>query len=220
MQSYFQSAKISATLQNATANSYICSAPGILEILYAASLLSNVKIVDAACAAEVAIEGMDLLYRAQNFDIRAWAIDALNTPYLKDIPLESRIKAGSAHRLAACVYIVQAIQPVRDLVGDEMAAELHWAMCEQLRSIPPEDPNFKSTSWSTFIAGAGATTAEEREWAMDRLQKLVLCCPWGFFYTAMDTLQTIWKLDPHGKGGMGRGWVQSLKDPEMSFLIV
>lgn len=220
MQSYFHSAKISTILERATANSYICSAPEILEILYAASQLSNVQMTDENCAAEVAIEGMELLHRAQSFDIRAWAINALNIPYLKDIPLESRINVGSAHRLAACVYIVQAIQPVRDLVGDEMAAEFHRAICEQLRRIPPEDPNFKCTSWSTFIAGAGATTPEEREWAMDRLQKLVSCCPWGFFYTAMDTLQVIWKLDIQGKGEKGRSWVQTLKDPEMNFLIV
>lgn len=218
MQSYFQSAKISTILERATANSYICSAPEILEILYAASQLSNVMVTDDNSVAEVAAEGMELLYRAQNFDIRTWAIDALNVPYLRDIPLESRIDVGSAHRLAACVYIVQAIQPVRDIVGDETATELHRAMCNELRKIPPEDPNFKCTSWSTFIAGAGATTPDERQWAMDRLQKLVLCCPWGFFYTAMDTLQVIWKLDPHEKGG--RGWVQTLKDPELNFLIV
>lgn len=217
-QSYFESARIPAILGRATANSYICSAPEVLEILYAASQLSNVDITDEASAAQVAVEGMELLKRAQNFDIRAWAIDALNVSYLKDIPLESRINVGSAHRLAACVYIVQAVRPVMDLVGEEYALELRQAMLDQLKEIPPEDPIFKATSWSTFIAGAGATMADERLWAMDRLQKLVSCCPWGFFYTAMDTLQVIWQSDTPEQGG--KGWVQTLKDPELNFLIV
>lgn len=47
---------------------------------------------------------------------------------------------------------------------------------------------------------------------MGRLQKLGLCCLWDFFYTAMDTLQVVWKLDSDEKGG--GDWVQALKDPE------
>jgi hypothetical protein len=196
----------------------VCSAPEILEILYAASQLSNVEIVDENCTAEVLAEGLELLSRAQNFDIRAWAIDALSVSYLKDIPLSSRINVGSAHRLAACVYIAQAISPVGDFVGNEATVLMHQDLRDQLKKIPPEDSNFKATSWSTFIAGAGATTPEDRQWAMDRLQKLVSCCPWGFFYTAMETLQILWNLD--ASETEGRSWVQTLKDPELNFLIV
>lgn len=202
----------------ATANSYVCSAPEILEILYAASQLSNVEIIDENCTAEVAAEGLELLGRAQNFDIRAWAIDALSVSYLRDIPLGSRINVGTAHRLAACVYIVQAIPPVGDFVGNEAIISMNRDLREQLKKIPPEDPNFKATSWTTFIAGAGATDPEDRQWAMDRLQKLVSCCPWGFFYTAMETLQVLWRLD--ASETEGRSWVQTLKDPELNFLIV
>lgn len=204
-------------LERATANSYMCCPPPVLETLYAAAQLSNVKVEDDDSCKQVAAAGLDLLKKAQDIDIRAWAIDALNIPYLQGIPLASRMNAGSANRLAACLYIVQAIEPVSDIIESQVVDELNEALYHQLEQIPLDDPNFKATSWPTFIVGAGTTDPERRTWVMDRLQKLVKVCPWGFFYTAMETLQVIWSV--HCPNEL-KTWVQTLKDPRLNFLMV
>lgn len=195
----------------------MCCPPQVLETLYAAAQLSNVKVEDDDSRHQVAAAGLELLKKAQDIDIRAWAIDALNISYLQGIPLTSRVNAGSAHRLAACLYIVQAIEPVTEIVDSQTIHDFNEALFEQLERIPPDDPNFKATSWPTFIVGAAATDAERRTWTMDRLQKLVAICPWGFFYTAMETLQVIWSA--HCPQEL-KTWVQTLKDPRLNFLMV
>lgn len=195
----------------------MCCPPQVLETLYAAAQLSNVKFEDHDSYNQVAAAGLELLKTAQDIDIRAWAIDALNVSYLQSIPLASRMNAGSAHRLAACLYIVQAIEPVSDMIDSQVVHDFNEALYDQLERIPPDDPNFKATSWPTFIVGAGATDDERRTWIMDRLQKLVKVCPWGFFYTAMETLQVIWSV--HCPNEL-RTWVQTLKDPRLNFLMV
>lgn len=195
----------------------MCCPPQVLETLYAAAQLSNVKTDDQESSAMVASAGFDLVRKVQDIDIRAWAIDALNVSYLQSIPLASRMNAGSAHRLAACLYIVQAIEPVSEVIDPQIVHDFNEALFDQLERIQPEDPNFKATSWPTFIVGAGATDPDRRTWIMDRLQKLVKVCPWGFFYTAMETLQVIWSV--HCPKDL-RTWVQTLKDPRLNFLMV
>lgn len=205
-------------LERATANSFQCCPPQVLEIIYAAAQLSNVEIEGPDCINEVATEGMDLLRQAQAVDVQAWAMEALSVPYLQHISLSSRVNAGSSHRIAACLYIVQAIEPVYDIVGPELALEFDQQLFEQLARIPEEDSNFKATSWPTFIAGASAKTCERRVWVMERFKKLLSTSPWGFLYTAMETLPALWRLDNSGKEG--RTWVQTLKGPELNFLMV
>ncbi|KAF4124399.1 GAL4 [Geosmithia morbida] len=218
VQCYFESSQIPLIIERATINSYLCAPPEILAIIYAAAQLSNVKTTDEEMASQVAAEGLELLSRTDAVDVASWASNVLNVPYLRDKPLSSRINAGLAHRLAASLYIVQAIQPVRDVVGSSMADDLSEALYQQLCSIPADDPNFKSTSWPIFIYGGGAKSAERRAWVMDRLDKQVRLVPWGFFYTAMETLQIIWKLDAPEDDK--RSWVDTLKDPSLNFLMV
>lgn len=217
-QSYFQPAQIPSILQRAAANSYLCCPPEILTILHSASQLSNVP-SELASAQEIRDAGLALIQKAQSFDIHGWANDVRNVSYLQNAPIQSRIHAGSAHRLAACLYILQAIPPLSKMKNrDEVSEQLSRDIFEHLSSIPDEDPNFKATTWPTFIAGAEARGRARRNWVMDRLQRLVVSCPWGFLYTAMETLQVIWDLDNKGKAT--KSWVQTLKDPEMNFLIV
>lgn len=218
IQSYFESDRIPTVLQRVTDNSYICCPPRIMEILYSATQLSNVRADDEESKRQVAMAGAELLHQAQSFDMLAWAAAALNTPHLRDVPLQSRVNVGTAHQLAACLYIVQAIPELDHIVGPNAAEDLHSSMFKVLAKVPPEDPNFKSTTWPTFVFAAGATEPEKRAMAMDRLLKLVQCCPWGFIYTAMETLQVLWHLDQGRKGG--KTWIQTLKDPELNFLIV
>ncbi|GAB0134798.1 hypothetical protein EsDP_00003154 [Epichloe bromicola] len=217
-QSYFQPAQIPSILQRAAANSYLCCPPEILTILHSASQLSNVP-SDVASQEKIRDAGLALIQEAQSFDINGWANDVRNISYLQDAPIQSRIHAGSAHRLAACLYILQAIPSLSKMKNhDEMAEQLSREIFEHLSSIPDEDPNFKATTWPTFIAGAEAHGRARRDWVMDRLQRLVVSCPWGFLYTAMEALQVIWDLDNKRKGT--KSWVQTLKNPEMNFLIV
>ncbi|GJN76991.1 hypothetical protein PLIIFM63780_000479 [Purpureocillium lilacinum] len=216
--SFFQPSQIPSILGRAAANSYLCCPPEILAILHAASQLSNAS-TDAHSDDEIRAAGLALIQRAQAFDINAWANDVRNISYLQDAPIQSRIHAGSAHRLAACLYILQAIPSLSEMKGhDEVAESLSRDIFKHLSSIPDDDPNFKATTWPTFIVGAEATGRVRREWVMNRLRRLVVSCPWGFLYTAMDTLQVIWSLDGQNKGT--RGWVQTLKDPKLNFLIV
>lgn len=216
--SYFESVEIPILLQRAAANSYLCCPPEILDILLAASTLSNVKTEDDESAAQTLTASMNLLERAQAFDMRAWAVDALKIPYLHDISLQSRMNAGNAHRLTACLYIVQAIPSVGAMVGPDYAIALESELFDQLSAITYEDTNFKATCWPTFIAGVGTTSPERQAWVMERLKKLLRRNPWGFLYTAMETMHTVWNLTEKEK--QGRSWVQILKDPDMNILIV
>lgn len=219
IQSYFQESQIPLILERAAANSYFCCPPEMLQILYAASQISNGPSA-ASSQEDMTAAGLALVEKAKNFDIERWANDARSTPYLENVPIQSRIHAGSAHRLAGCLYILQAVPSVGGIVGSEFADTLRHELFTHLSSIPDDDPNFKATTWPTFIAGAETTDPESRVWVMDRLQRLVANCPWGFLYTAMDTLQVLWGLDTEGEDGKRRSWVQTLKDPSLNFLIV
>ncbi|KAM3454783.1 hypothetical protein MY3296_002761 [Beauveria thailandica] len=214
----FEASRIPSILDRAAANSYLCCPPAILQILHGASQLSNLQDQDeTALPAEIEAVGLALLQQARSFDIVAWANDARTVSYLHGIPIESRIHAGSAHRLAACLYILQAVPAVGAALGPEFSQSLSRELYEHLASIPDEDPNFKATTWPTFIVGAEETGDEQRQWVMDRLQRLVVSCPWGFLYTAMETLPVIWGSD---KETDSRSWLQALKDPDMNFLLV
>ena len=199
-------------------NSYLCSPPEVLEILYTASQLSNVDLSDEKSVTATAEAGLALLRRAQEFDVLEWVNSVHGVPSFYGIDVESRVHAGSGHRVAACLYIVHAIPRVRDSVGDEVTESLSQQLFGHLESIPEDDPTFKSTTWPTFILGAGAKEPQMRQWVTDRLARLVLWCPWGFLYTAIETLQVIWNLEDEGKGR--KSWVQTLKDSDEQLLIV
>ncbi|CRK31837.1 hypothetical protein BN1723_014567 [Verticillium longisporum] len=214
--SYFQSVEARSILQRATANSYLCCPPEILEILLAAAQLSNANTDDEVSATFVTETGVQLLARAQSFDIRAWANDVLTVTYLAHIPIESRIHAGSAHAMAACLYLLQAIPVVRHYLPANTQELFERELMHHLSSIPDDDPNFKATTFPTFIAGAETRDPIKQAWVMDRLQRLLRNTPWGFIYTAMEALPQIWSLADDNS----LGWVQTLKDPKMNFLII
>ncbi|KAF6816680.1 acriflavine sensitivity control protein acr-2 [Colletotrichum sojae] len=222
--SYYQSVEASSVLGRAAANSYLCCPPEILQILLTASQLSNEtgRSEDPEAAASVAQIGAQLLEQALAFDVPNWAYEQRNISWFKQTPVESRVHAGSAHRLAACLYILHAIPSVSALVAPGLQEELDAEMIYHLSAISDEDPNFKATCWPSFLAGAGASDPERRAWILDRLKRLMIATPWGFITTAMDTLQTIWNLeesfDPETQ--TERSWVQKLKTSNLDFLIV
>lgn len=215
MQKYFQASQISLSLQRAADNSYLCCPPEIMQILHSASQLSSVSNAEVP-REDIISMGVSLIQQAQEFDIDSWAHNIKNVSYLQGIPVKSRMHAGNAHRLAACLYILQAVPEVADIIGTEATGSLSKDIFEHLSSIPDDDPNFKATSWPTFIAGAETMDQDRRIWVMHRLKRLVILCPWGFLYTAMEALPVIWGLEDKGS----RNWLQALKDPDLNFLIV
>ncbi|PHH59221.1 hypothetical protein CDD81_3555 [Ophiocordyceps australis] len=220
---FFRSTQIPGVIERA-ANSYLCCPPEILAILYSASQLANDGDGQELSQDDVAATGRALFDAARAFDIVAWAERVCKLPYLRDSPVQSRIHAGTAHRLAACLYILQAVPALGARVDSDaslcgVAEELKADLFEHLALVPnDDDPNFKATTWPTFIAGAEAESLDRRQWIMERLRRLVVACPWGFIFTSMDTLQFIWSLDSQGR--RPSSWIQMLKDPDLNFLIV
>lgn len=213
----FESSQIPFVLGKTVANSYLCCPPELMEILHTASQLSN-NAVDDQPNEETTMAGIELVKRAQAYDIYGWARDTAKVLSLSNESMQSRMHAGSAHRLAACIYILQAVPSVGERLGPEFVAFLTDDLLAHLNMIPVEDPNFKATTWPTFIIGAETRNPERQKHIMERLRIMTTVCPWGFIHTAMETLQVIWNLAAEERGS--KSWVQTLRDPEMNFLIV
>ncbi|KAL6826268.1 fungal-specific transcription factor domain-containing protein [Trichoderma camerunense] len=213
----FESSQIPFVLGKTVANSYLCCPPELMEILHEASQLSNSVIGDESNEATT-MAALALIDRAQAYDIYAWARDTARALDLPNDVMQSRMHAGASHRLAACIYILQAIPSAGERLGPEFAAFLTDDLLAHLNMMPVEDPNFKATTWPTFIIGAETRDPVRQKFIMERLRIMTTVCPWGFIHTAMETLQVIWNLAAEERGS--KSWVQTLKDPEMNFLIV
>ncbi|KAL7934183.1 fungal-specific transcription factor domain-containing protein [Trichoderma chlorosporum] len=213
----FESSQIPFVLGKTVANSYLCCPPELMEILHEASQLSNSVLGDEFDEATT-MAAMELIDRAQAYDIYAWARDTARALDLPNDVMQSRMHAGASHRLAACIYILQAIPSAGERLGPEFAAFLTDDLLAHLNMMPVEDPNFKATTWPTFIIGAETRDPVRQKFIMERLRIMTTVCPWGFIHTAMETLQVIWNLAAEERGS--KSWVQTLKDPEMNFLIV
>ncbi|UKZ82454.1 hypothetical protein TrVFT333_010243 [Trichoderma virens FT-333] len=213
----FESSQIPFVLGKTVANSYLCCPPELMEILHEASQLSNSVLGDESNEAAT-IAALELINRAQAYDIYAWARDTARALGLPNDVMQSRMHAGASHRLAACIYILQAIPSAGERLGPEFAAFLTDDLLAHLNMMPVEDPNFKATTWPTFIIGAETRDPVRQKFIMERLRIMTTVCPWGFIHTAMETLQVIWNLAAEERGS--KSWVQTLKDPEMNFLIV
>lgn len=213
----FESSQIPFVLGKTVANSYLCCPPEVMEILHTASQLSN-NAVEHQPNEEITMAATELVKRAQAYDIYGWARDTAKALSLSNESMQSRMHAGSAHRLAACIYILQAVPSVGERLGPEFVTFLTDDLLAHLNMIPVEDPNFKATTWPTFIIGAETRNPERQKQIMERLRVMTTVCPWGFIHTAMDTLQVIWNLAAEERGS--KSWVQTLRDPEMNFLIV
>ncbi|KAM5354088.1 hypothetical protein ACJ41O_000738 [Fusarium nematophilum] len=213
--SYFPPAEIHSTLARAT-NNFFCCPPEVLDILsLAAQLLNNGA--DKGISDDEVVSGFaGLLKRAQNVDVLAWARNGME-PSNKGA-IQSRFMTGSAHRLATCLYIIQSTPSLALRVPDQVFQTLIRELYETLLPMPDEDPNFKATGWPTFIYGTTVTSPERRVWVLDRLKRVAAVNPWGFLYSAIDTLRILWDLDAEGKGT--KNWVQALRDLKVDFLMV
>ncbi|PFH55720.1 hypothetical protein XA68_17731 [Ophiocordyceps unilateralis] len=212
----FQPSMFSAMVDRAAAHSYICCPGPILGILYEASQLSNAAGDDSDPAA-IHAAGLGLIRRAQEFDVEAWAGDDANFSALRLPSVETRYHAGSAHRLAVCLYTMRAIPSLCSLKSNrQLAKALTDGVIRHVSAISGDDPNFKVVTWPTFVVGAESTTPAAREWAAHKLKQLASTCPWGFLHTALETLRRLWSMDSEES----RCWVKTLKESEFHFLVV
>ncbi|KAM0295759.1 hypothetical protein ACHAO9_000844 [Fusarium lateritium] len=199
-----------------TNNSFFCCPPEVLDILRETAQLLHAETQGTISNHEALLEITNLLDRAQSLDVLKWAKDRMTDS--NEAALWSSCRTGSAHRLATCLYIIQSSPALRARMPDQVCKSLIQDLYKTLLPLPDEDPNFKATGWPTFIYGTTATTPESRAWVMDRLKMVAAICPWGFLYSAIDTLQILWKNDTNGEGYMD--WVQKLKDLNVDFLMV
>lgn len=200
-------------------NSYLSCPAEILQIILVASQLSN----EESCtdwSLSAADEALALIDQALAFDIPAWARRLQQLSNVGDI--ESRVHVASAHRSAACLYIIQAFPLVRTLrpvdtdflVGDILS---------HLAQIGEDDPYFKATSWPTFIAGAETRDPEKRTWSLKRLLTIWEIIPWGYIFTAIEMLKATWGLQDAGgrnQDDEGVNWLRDLRGMGFDYLIV
>lgn len=211
-------------LKKAT-NSFICCPPEVLEIMLEASKLSHIaedsvgndyaEIVDAAA---------ELLHRVYNVDTLLWAFESQDTPAAErsgsTLGNGSRFRTGSAHRLAACLYVLRAVPALQDIVEEGLIDVITDDLRHYLESIVPPDANFKATTWPTFVLGAAADSPDTRQWVIGRLKQIITVYPWGFLNTAMEGLGLIWQQrDMMGKNA-GSGWLRILRNGQHDFLMV
>lgn len=204
------------TTLSRTNNSFFCCPPEVLDILRETAQLLHAETQGSISNHEALLEITNLLDRAQSLDVLKWAKERMTDS--NEAALWSSCRTGSAHRLATCLYIIQSSPALRARMPDQVCKSLIQDLYKTLLPLPDEDPNFKATGWPTFIYGTTATTPEGRAWVMDRLKMVAAICPWGFLYSAIDTLQILWKNDTDGEGYMN--WVQKLKDLNVDFLMV
>ncbi|KAF4126885.1 Pfam:DUF3468 [Geosmithia morbida] len=207
-------------LKRVEVNSYLSCPPEILQIILLASQLSQETSSHTDWSLPTVEEALSLIDQALEFDINAWASNLQNSvPNVADI--ESRMHVASAHRSAACLYILQALPTVRSvhpvdvefLVDDILA---------HVGSISESDPYFKATSWPTFIAGAECRDVEKRTWTLKQLVSIWSTHRWGYIFTAIEMLKATWQMQDsaRGRGDNGVNWLRDLRGLGFDHLIV
>lgn len=194
-------------------NSYLSCPPELLQIILSASQLSY-QAPDTDSTLTAADEALQLIDEALAFDIPNWASQLQQASQVAD--LDSRIHVASAHRSAACLYILQAlplIRAVRPVDTDFLVDDI----LGHLSHIDEKDPYFKASSWPAFIAGAETRDAEKRTWTMKRLMAIWAICPWGYVFTAIEMLKATWQMQD---AGGSKNWLQDLKAMGFGYLIV
>lgn len=185
---------------------------------------------DPALLAEATASALALLNEALALDTHAWAAKlgqqqqgGMNgSPKPKPNPgttdadagaaSSSREHVASAHRSAACLYILQAVPSARASGGvssDELVADV----LGHLGRVGPGDAHFKATSWPTFVAGAETRDPATRAWLLGRLLAVWRVCPWGYIFTAVGMLRRMWAVrDARTVGESDFGRVSGLRE--------
>ncbi|KAH7215357.1 fungal-specific transcription factor domain-containing protein [Fusarium oxysporum] len=209
----------SSAIHYAARNSFICCPAEVLQILWSTAMILQRHTANYDDMEGAAAKGYELFMQAMAFNVETWSRDIQQVPLgrqVTDIP--SRIHTGYTHQMACCLYIMYAIPSVRSFLPENTEQDLEHGLIFHLHHITDEDPNFKTSFWPTFIAGAQTSDHGQQAWIMDRMRRQSRLFPWGFLYTAMETLELIWR--ERAKAPNGLNWLEILRSPEVSFLIV
>ncbi|KAK3994323.1 acriflavine sensitivity control protein acr-2 [Cladorrhinum sp. PSN332] len=205
-------------LRRAEAHSYHCCPPVMLEIIMATSRLSR-----AAEGLEKTAEALGLLKRALLFPVEEW-VHSIRGLSLEEDDLAVRVSLASAHRAAACLYILLTVPEVESL-GILSLDGLVQEVKGYLSEVPTDHILLKGTVWPMFMAGAQTVDAEQREWYLERLgtvwAKNPWICPWGYIRTAVEMLKELWATrDKVGRDVEGWNWLHEMKARREKCLIV
>lgn len=202
--------------------SFLSCPPEILQIILSASQLSHdTPWTDQSVT--TADEALVLIDQALAVDIPGWVAQLKRHANITDMDMDSQIHLASAHRSAACLYILQALPLVRSMrsVDTDILVE---DILSNLAFIGENNPYFKATSWPTFIAGAETQDPDKRTWSLTRLLAIWEICPWGYLFTAIEMLKATWALQD-ARGGVGQqgnsvNWLRDLRGLGFENLIV
>ncbi|KAL1959932.1 hypothetical protein VTO42DRAFT_600 [Malbranchea cinnamomea] len=220
------SVDVLSILERAEANSYMSCPAVLLQIMLSASLLSGLG--DGAAlpgpehlsTAYRAEQAFHLMQKAQSFDVHQWAASVQGVASYGDF--EGRVHVALAHRSAVCLYINRAA-PFAGLLDEQGVEEHVRTVTRNLSFIRPGDPLHKGTSWPMFIAGAESEDPEQQAWVVEALYMLWETLPWGYVQTAVEMLETIWRLKdsscntPAKKAG---SWLQEFKALGNDWIVV
>jgi hypothetical protein len=203
-------------LRRAEPYSYHCCPPEILQINLAASRLYGIDAVEARAEAAAA-----LLRQAREFGITQWVHGIRGLA--PDDDLDVRVSLASAHRAAACLYILLAVPEVT--ISDFSPEMLVQEVIEHLAMVSIEHVLVKGTVWPTFMAGAQTDDLQLRKWCLDRMQALGAknpwMCPWGYIRTAIQVLQHLWAArDAVPEREPKISWLREIKAMRDKCLIV
>jgi hypothetical protein len=208
----------SSAIHYAARNSFICCPAEILQILWSTAMILQEPTENTNDTTKTN-KGVNLIMETMAFDVEVWSHDIQHVPKGRQVTdIQSRIHTGYTHQTACCLYIMYAIPSVRDFLPENTENELEQALMFHLRAITDEDPNFKTSFWPTFVAGAQTRDREQQAWIIDRMKRQSRLFPWGFLYTAIDTLQIIWQQRNSAQSELS--WLEILRNPEVTFLIV
>jgi hypothetical protein len=229
--SVYDSIDVSAVLRRAEAYSYHCCPPLILGIIVRATRLGmgcGPGTLEGKQVGEQnrAATASALLLQAGEFDVRGWVNSIPNLPPNDD--REARVRLASAHRAAACLYIIMSVPfPAAQDHNCGLSLEgLVAEIVEHLSSVPSDHVLIKGSVWPSFMAGAQTDDPEQRQWCMLRLRSMwqtsAWICPWGYVETAMETLEGVWAvrdaLTPAQKTTWN--WLKQLKESGVTNCLI
>ncbi|KAK4443280.1 fungal-specific transcription factor domain-containing protein [Podospora aff. communis PSN243] len=221
---------VPAVLKRAQTHSYHCSPPDIMNMI----LLANQHCAHGSATGDdeaTRRKLASLLEQARAFDVHTWVygIEGL----APDDDLEARVSIASAHRAAACLYILLVMPVAEDDSLEGRGPDYHDLedleddIFNHLSRVPMDHSLLKGTVWPTFMAGAQTDDPAKRKSCQERLGAVYTqhpehICPWGYVRTAIEMLDKIWKSKETEPSGLSRtNWLQRLRnDKEGRALIV
>ncbi|KAL2272061.1 hypothetical protein VTJ83DRAFT_1432 [Remersonia thermophila] len=214
-------AEFLCVLRRAEAHAYHCCPPEILQVMLEASSLCE------SSAPRNRIEHAEtLLLRACAFDVVHWVRNIRGLSDRDDLGV--RVSVASAHRAAACLYLLLAVPETAEgtsfpsLTVDGLVREV----LEHLEAVPVGHVHLKGTIWPTFVAGAQADDPAQRAWCAGRMRALgssnPWACPWGYIRTAARVMEQLWEARDKAAaaGGTKSNWLMEVKRMRGKYLIV